>query len=588
VLVSGKVLAGSMPIVGASVQVYSAGTTGNGTGAKSLLSVPVTTDSTGAFAVTSGLSCSSAEPMYYLVARGGQIGSSAANAAIALTAAVGDCSKLSTSTTTAFTVNEVTTVAFTWSLSQFLAQGAFVGTASTNATGLANAFATAANLADTSTGKSPGALFPANGRSPAAKINTLANLLNNCIVVPSSCGALFSATTVSGTSAPTNTLDAAFQLARNPGKNVGVLYTQSVSGKAFAPILAAAPSDWTLSIGFTGGGMSAPTGIGVDSKGNIWVASYTGVASKFTPTGLPVFASGITGSGLQTSYGLAVDSSDNVWIPNEDSPRTVNTGFGSVTVLNSNGQPLSGSTGYTAGGLSYPISLAIDPNGAVWVVNYHNSSLTKLSNSGAVLSGSAGYGAPSLAFIVAIAIDANHNAWIGNQNDLTVTRVSSDGSQSLAVACCNGPQGVAIDQRGNIWATNFYGDSVSQFASNGTIISSGYTGGGLSRPQGIAIDGAGTVWALSLRSTSSAASPTLTQLAGSGAASPGAILSPSAGWLADANLLQPYSLAIDASGNIWLTNFVNDAQYTNSNTITEVIGLASPVKTPVIGPAQAP
>jgi DNA-binding beta-propeller fold protein YncE len=166
--------------------------------------------------------------------------------------------------------------------------------------------------------------------------------------------------------------------------------------------------------------------------------------------------------------------------------------------------------------------------------------------------------------------------------------VSSDGSQSLAVSCCNGPQGVAIDQRGYVWATNFYGDSVSQFASNGTIISSGYIGGGLSRPQGITIDGAGTVWALSLRSTASAASPTLTQLAGSGASSPGAILSPAAGWLADANLLQPYSLAIDASGNIWLTNFVNDAQYANSNTITEVIGLASPVKTPVIGPAQAP
>jgi hypothetical protein len=96
------------------------------------------------------------------------------------------------------------------------------------------------------------------------------------------------------------------------------------------------------------------------------------------------------------------------------------------------------------------------------------------------------------------------------------------------------------------------------------------------------------VWVLSLNPASGATNPVLTELAGSAASNPGAILSPAAGWLADANMLRPYGIAVDASGNLWISNFVNDSHYAASNSITEVVGMAAPVKTPVIGPPQAP
>ncbi|WP_260706348.1 NHL repeat-containing protein [Edaphobacter flagellatus] len=592
VLISGKVLAGSQPIVGASVQVYSAGASGNGSGATPLLLLPVTTDASGAFAITSGLSCSSAAPMVYLIARGGKVGSAAANSSIALATAVGNCNQLSTTATTSFTVNEVTTVSFAWALSQFLNPGGSIGATSTNAVGLANAFATAANLADPVQGKSPGSSFPATGRSPASKINALANLLNTCVssANANSCSALFSATAPANAAAPSDTLDAALRLARSPGQNVAALYTQSISSTAYSPVIPKAPSDWTISISYGGAGMNMPTGIGVDSKGNVWVASLNGAASKFTPTGSPVFSSGITGNGLQTSFGLAVDAQDNVWIPNEASPSTVNGGKGSVTVLSSSGQAVSGATGYISGGLSYPIAVAIDPSGSAWVLNYFNSTVTLLSSSGAPLSGKGGYSAPSLAFVVSVVADANHNAWIGNQNNEYVTQLSGDGSKSSGVACCSGPQGLAIDQRGYIWAANFYGDSVSQISPSGSIMSpqSGYSGGGIFHPQGIAVDGAGAIWVMNLRNAPGSVNPTLAQMAGSNASAPGSILSSATGWLADANLVQPYALAIDASGNLWITNFTNDATYANSNSIVEVVGMAVPVKTPVIGPPQVP
>ena len=47
------------------------------------------------------------------------------------------------------------------------------------------------------------------------------------------------------------------------------------------------------------------------------------------------------------------------------------------------------------------------------------------------------------------------------------------------------------------------------------------------------------------------------------------------------HLLDPYGLAIDASGNIWVSN-------SGKNTLTEFIGIATPVKSPLAGPPQTP
>ncbi len=588
-------MSGAQPIAGATIQLYAAGTTGNGSAPTALLSTTLTTDATGAFTVPAAYPCPASSSQLYVVARGGKAGAAiASNSAIILATVLGPCNEVAASTQ--LVLNEVTTAATVWGLSQFLATGASLGASSTNAKGLTNAFATVANLANLTTGTSPGAAFPSNGASPAAKVNTLANLLNTCTAATADltpCTNLFAASTPANASAPTDTFDAALNLVRNPGTNVAALYQQSTTSAAFAPALASAPSDWTLFIPFTGGGLFEPGALGVDSTGNIWVSNYidsspgtVGVASKFSPTGNPIFPIGIKANGLFASYGLAIDTSDNVWIPYEQSPYSVNNGLGAVSVLNSSGQSISGSTGYSTGGLYYPIAVAIDPNGTAWVVNYGDSHLTQYSSIGQVLSGSNGLFAPSFAFPAAIVVDANHNAWIGDQNDSFVTRISSDGTQSLAVSCCNSPNGLAIDQRGYVWAANYSGDSVSQISSTGTVVSNGYTGGGQEHPQGIAIDGAGTVWIANYRS------PALTQLAGSSSSNPGTALSPATGWAPDASLpaannlpaaklLEAFAIAVDASGNLWVTNF-------GSNTLTEFIGLAVPIKTPLIGPPQTP
>jgi MBG domain (YGX type) len=569
---TGRAMAGKDPLVGATVQLYAAGTTGNGSAGTALLGSTLTTDAAGAFTVPAGYACPAAASQLYVIVRGGQVGA-AANPAIALATPIGACNQLASGAQ--FVINEVTTAATAWGLAQFLSAGGNIGATSTNTQGLANAVATVANLANLTTGTSPGASFPPNGTSPAPKINSLANLLHNCTAnaPPAGCNPLFSATTPSNGTAPSNTLDALLNLVRNPGSNAGLLYTQSIFGAVpFSPALTAPPSDWTMFLNYTGGGMNSPTSVGIDSTGNVWVASYNSAASEFSPTGAPVFLNGITGGGLSESYGLAVDAQNNVWIPNEMS---VNSGLGSVTVLNSAGQVISGTTGYTAGGIAYPDALAIDTNGTVWVADNYDAGVTLLSST-QPLSGATGYTSPQLPYPISLAIDANHNAWIGNSNGGTVAKVSPDG-QFTSYSCCNWAGGIAIDQRGFVWVANYQGNSISQLAADGTVISSGYTDNqaSIQHPQGIAIDGSGHVWVTNILGSS------ITELAGSAATSPGQILSPTAGWALDAGLSHGWTVAIDASGNLWIPNF-------STNTLTEIVGLATPVKTPQLGPVQSP
>ncbi len=565
---SGKVFAGTKPIVDASIQLYAVGTTGTASQATSLTTTTILTDATGSFSVPTGYTCPASSSLLYIVARGGMVGTAPTNSAIVLLTPLGACNQIASQ----YVLNEVTTAASAWALSQFLSAGANIAATSTNSKGILNAFATAANLANPATGASPGSAFASADKAPVAvgKINSVANLLNTCTTSASACSSLFAAVTPGGASAPTNTLDAVLDIVRNPGNNVQQIFTNSTASTAFASSLTVAPADWTLYVNYGGGGMSSPTALGVDSTGSVWVANYFGVASKFSSLGQPVFASGISGTGLNDSYGLAIDASDNVWIPNEQSP-----GYGnSVTVLNSAGQSISGTTGFTSGGLNYPVAVAIDTNATAWIVDYGDAHVTLFSSSGAPLSGTAGYTGPSVAFPVSVAIDANHNAWIGDQNDGGITRFSSSGA-STAFSCCNGPAGLATDQSGNLWVANYYGDNVIELNTTSGNVTSTATGGGIYHPQAIAVDGAGNIWTASFRNSA------LSQIAGATSPSPGQILSPSAGLATDVNLTEAYAIAIDASGNLWVSNY-------GTNLLTEFIGLAAPVKTPLIGPPQTP
>jgi len=582
---AGKVLAGGTPVIGASVQIYAAGTAGNGSAPTQLLGSALTTDSNGSFTVSAGYTCPLSTSILYMVATGGHAGAAGATiAATELMSSPGPCSAVTASAS--YVIDELTTVASAYAFAQFLSAGAQLGATSTNSSGITLAAATLANLVNITTGTGQGGAFPATGTSPIAKLNLLANALNACIVSSgagsSACTSLLSAAAVSGTP-PTDTLDAVLNLVKNPGTNVSPVYTLSKASSAYMPVPAAAPVDWVLFVTYTGAGMNDPSAVSIDSKGNVWVANYFAVASLFSNTGTPVYGTGLTSGslGLGYDYGGTVDANDVMWFANE--PSGPNSYASSVSLVTSAGAAVSGAP-YTSGGLNFPIAVSVDQTNVSWVVDYGNSHLTLLSNAGAPLSGTSGFngvdstGTGNFIFPVAVAVDSNRNGWVANQSSNTVTKVAPDGSSYKSYACCDGASGVSVDAGNNVWIANYYGDSVGLVSAAGSILSgsTGFQGGGIFHPQGIAADGAGTVWVANYRG------PSISELAGVGAkAGAGAILSPSTGWAPDANLLEAFALAIDASGNLWVTNF-------GSNTLVEFVGLAAPVKTPLLGSVRVP
>ncbi len=577
--VHGMVRGGQQAIVGATVAMYAAGTAGDGAGAVNLLGAGgVSTDSVGAFTIPASYVCPSAATQIYLVARGGNVAGGANNAASVMMAAVGDCGGLTSATNVV--INEVTTAAAAWALAQFTSEGGsaggVVGATATNAVGLRNAFAVAKNLADVTAGTAPGAALPPGAAMETAKLNSLANALSACVVssAGAGCGPLFTATTI-GSAVPVDTLDAALNVVTHPGSNVSAVFGVATMSRTFAPALAQAPNDWTMSITYGGcvpvacGGLNLPGAVAIDSSGSVVVANYFGgVMSKFSATGAPASVAGFAGVGLRESFGIAVDANDNVWVANEQSVTAANNQHhGSVSEFSSAGVELS-RNGYTGGGLYYPVALAVDAGGDVWAADYGSSSATLLAQDGSAISGAGGYAASALPFTSAVAIDASHNAWFAAQN--AAVRVTPAGAVT-SFACCNDPAGIAIDASGNVWIADYNGSAVVEMTSTGAVAHTVSVLAGNGGPKGIAVDGAGNVWAGNYYGNS------LVEILGTTASA----ASPAAGYGVDAGLHEPYGLAIDASGGVWVSNSA-------ANTLTQFVGLASPVKTPLLGPPVKP
>ena len=371
----GKVTAATKPVSGASVQLYAAGNSGNGSAPTPLLAIALTTAADGTFHTASGFTCPSAQTPVYLLSKGGQPASAASPiSALWLMTPLGPCGSLNSGSS--FVVNEVTTAASVWSLASFMSSGGNVGASCANTTGLDNAFSTADELANPATGASPGAGIPSTLAVPTGKLNTLANALASCTgsAGGSACAPLLNAAAF-GSTVPANTLDAALNIARAPGSNVAAIYAFAAANPVFAPALSAAPPDWMLENTISGGGMNLSTSVSVAASGGVWVSSYFNAVSEFSPSGAAIFPAGIGGYGINQSYGMALDIEDNVWIANEQT--TSNSGSGNVAELSSSGQAIA--TGLTGGGINFPIAVAADTNGNMWFADYGDSKVTLLS-----------------------------------------------------------------------------------------------------------------------------------------------------------------------------------------------------------------
>jgi streptogramin lyase len=557
---------GQQGVSGATIQLYAAGTN-YGSAATPLLTKTVTSNGAGSFTITGDYSCPTTTTQVYIVATGGNPGLALGtnNTALIMMAALGPCGSL-TSSTFIF-IDEVTTVASVYALAPFMSTGGgtMLGAPSADAQGLANAFATVNNLVNTAQGTAPGLSLPTGATAPTAELNTLADLMSLCVNtsgLPGVCSTLFAVATPLGLSVPTNTIDSLLDIVLNPGHNVSTLFALLSGIVPFQPTLAAAPNDWTMAINYIGGGLNAPRSIAVDVLGNIWVANNgANSISEFSSSGIAISGSaGYTGGGLNAPWGIAIDAAGNVWVTDP-----ISIGNGAVSRFSSSGAAIAGSP-YTGNGLSDPFGLAISSTGVVWAANQKTTSA--FANNGTAQ----GFYTPSGSThdYYNIAIDSSENVWMTDKESPgDVEKFTKAGT--IVASYAGGPQnlswGVAIDSTAHVWISNSGNNSVTELNSTGSLVAN-YTGGGLSTPQGLAVDGLGNVWVANYLLTTGKPGNSVTELNNKGAA-----FSPTTGFMGGA-MSSPFSLAIDGSGSVWVSN-------NSSNSVTEIVGAAAPVVTPL-------
>ncbi len=574
--IHGLVHGGQQPVANAEIKLYKVAT---GTDLSvPMLSRAVMTGADGSFDLSGAYTCGSNDDQVYLVAVGGNPGLSPAvdNAALVLMSAVGSCGTLAT--LNYLEINEVTTVAAAWALSPFITSYQQIDSTNGNTKGIASAFLNGHLLVDPGTGMAP--TLPSNLAIETDKLYALADAIAPCVNSNGldGCEKLFSAATPPGGTEPGNTLDAALNIVRSPGYHVADVFAALNSEPPFATKLKQAPNDWTMSLTVSGEGMNSVTALAVDEFNNVWVGSYPGLLSAFNAQGTPLSTAGYGSGTLGEVYGLTVDFNNNIWVGNELTPHHAPTS-GSVTAFlgaesPSMGNFLTGIPYIDDPSMYFPFALASDPDGDILIANYANSSTTIYNNQGNLVE--SGVGAGEGSGPVAIAADLDHGIWLANEGDNSATHLSSTGTLIAHVAGCEGANGVATDKYGHAWISNYLADSVIELDGVGNVLAT-VTGGGMdgSAPAGIAVDASQNVWVANYYGNN------FTEIGGNGVSSAATVISPSYGYGLDANLSQPYTVAPDAGGNLWVSNF-------GSSTLTMFFGLVTPTKTPLLPAPVAP
>ena len=426
------------------------------------------------------------------------------------------------------TLNELTTVAASYSMAQFLRSGVISG----NSFGLQIAAGMNDNIVVPAAGQSSPVLLNspnADQTNSLRSTRSLANLLAACVDDPDVTASLFDLTTLPGGLPPHNTAEALANLARDPGQNVEGIYALTLLSSLYAPPLVRMPDAWTVTVKVNDSGndepdflISGPGNLAFDQRGYAWVTNNTTQGSPnsctfnlvFKPNGQPADGSNgtprspLTGGGiLGAGFGVTVAPNGSVWFgnfgwgsPDCDWCFPTTNGNGSMSRFTLTGMPVSPPDAYQGGPVRAQ-GLASDANGNIWISSYGNNSLYVFlhGNPHHVVSFLQYEG--SGPFDVALAADGT--AWVSNsgglpfgENPRSVAKYALvDGTLEQQFLRCLGRQlrGLSVDSQGNAWVASQGNTKVYAIRPDGTEIGH-FTGGGMDSPWDTAIDGEDNVW----------------------------------------------------------------------------------------------
>lgn len=438
---------------------------------------------------------------------------------------------------TSTTINELTTVAASYSMAQFYKTGVISG----NSFGLQIAAMMNDNLVVSATGTSSPVLLTspnADETNSLRSTRTLANVLVACVHSPATVANFLALTTPPGGPPPHDTAEALADLARHPAQNVFAIYILPKLYTYYSPPLIKAPDAWTITVKVNDSGGDKTqlfAGLGnlvFDAQGYAWISNnvFQGMpnSSNFMvvlkPNGKPSDGSNnepvspVTGGGiLGGGYGITIDpTTGDIWEGNfgwGNCPSCLPTigGNGSVSQFTASGIPLSPSTGYQ--GCNPPASqncplraqgMVADAQGNIWIASFGNDSLYVFPG-GDTTQGVSAYQYPG-AGPFGIALVPDGTVWMTNGGGIAGQHISSvvkyqfvNGTLQQVVninPVGMALKGISVDSLGNAWVASQGTSSVYVFGPDGTPKGQFGTNGqgGVGNPWGVTVDGDDNVW----------------------------------------------------------------------------------------------
>ena len=315
------------------------------------------------------------------------------------------------------------------------------------------------------------------------------------------------------------------------------------------------------------------------SSGNISTVAGTGTAG-FSGDG-----GAATSAQLDNPYGVAVDGASNLYIADENNNRIrkVNSSGNISTVAGTGTAGFSGDGGAaTSAQLDNPYVVALDGAGNLYIADGGNHRIRKVNSAGVIStvagSGAQGFGgdggaatAALLNFPIDVAPDALGNLYIAEWVNNRIRKVDSDGNITTVAGReqLNEPRGVAPDGAGNLYIADTDNHRIHKVDSAGVISTvagsgtAGFSGDGgaavsaqLDNPSDVAPDGAGNLYIADvvnqrIRKVDSAG--VISTVAGSGTAG----FSGDGGAATAAQLDGPTDVALDGAGNLYISDGLN-------------------------------
>jgi streptogramin lyase len=258
------------------------------------------------------------------------------------------------------------------------------------------------------------------------------------------------------------------------------------------------------------------------------------IVSTFAGSGASGSANGTgTAASFNHPFGVAVDGSGNVYVADStnDTVRKITSAGVVSTFAGQTGVTGTANGTGTAASFNYPVGVAIDGSGNVYMTDFTNEVIRKITSAGVVstfagqagVSGSAnGTGtAASFKGPSGIAVDASGNVYVGDQLNCTVRKITPAGVVSTlagqagvtgsangigTAATFNSPFGVVVDGSGNVYVADYYNYMIRKITSAGVVSTlagqAGVTGSAngtgtaatFNDPNDVLLDGSGNVY----------------------------------------------------------------------------------------------